>query len=134
MDNHVGNRHESTNGKKKILLIDDDYLVGNLEKEILEHIGYAVHFETDPIAALDYFQQNPSGFDLVITDMKMPIMMGDELARKITKIREGIPIIMCTGYNMKLSKNESVNQGIKEVIMKPVSVNELKEAVDRIVW
>lgn len=124
---------ESSNGRKKILLVDDNWLVGNLQCEILEHLGYQVDFKTDPMEALDHFQHKKLNFDLVITDMNMPIMTGDRLASEIVKIQKDIPIVMCTGSDINFSKEEAAQMGIKAVIMKPVLGNELKEILHKII-
>ena len=124
---------EPSNGRKKILLVDDNWMVGNVECEILEHLGYQVDFKTDPLEALDHFQHKKLNFDLVITDMNMPTMTGDRLASEIMKIRKDIPIIMCTGSDINFSKEEAAQMGIKAVIMKPVLGNELQELVHKII-
>jgi CheY-like chemotaxis protein len=123
---------ESSNGRKTILLVDDNWMVGNVECEILKYLGYQVDFKTDPMEALDHFQRNQYRFDLVITDMNMPIMTGDRLALEMVKIQKNIPIVMCTGSDINFSKEEAVQMGIKAVIMKPVLENELKEILHKI--
>ena len=124
---------ESSNGRKKILLVDDNRMVGNVEREILEHLGYQVDFKTDPLEALDHFRHKKLNFDLVITDMNMPIMTGDRLASEIMKIQKNIPIIICTGSDINFTKEEAAQRGIKAVIMKPVMGNELKEILHKII-
>ena len=108
-------------------------MVGNVECEILEHLGYQVDFKTDPMEALDHFHRKRFDFNLVITDMNMPTMTGDRLASEIMKIRKDIPIVMCTGSDINFSKEEAAQMGIKAVIMKPVLGNELKEILHRII-
>ncbi len=124
---------QSSNGRKKILLVDDNWMVGSLQCEMLEHLGYRVDFKTDPMEALDHFKKKRSSFDLVITDMNMPIMTGDRLASEIVKIRKDIPIVMCTGSDISFSKEKASQMGIKAVIMKPVMGNELKEILHKII-
>jgi two-component system cell cycle sensor histidine kinase/response regulator CckA len=98
-------RQPRTQGEK-ILLVDDDSMAGNAVRKILEHFGYEVDFWVNPVEALSHFQQDPYGFDLVVTDMTMPIMTGRELALEIMKVREDIPVIICTGYSITLSEKE----------------------------
>lgn len=123
----------SSNCGKKILLVDDNWLVGHLECKILEHFGYRVDFKTDPMEALDHFRLKGHSFDLVITDMNMPIMTGDRFALEIMKIRKNIPIVMCTGSDINFSKEEAAQMGIKAVIMKPVVGNELKALLNKVI-
>jgi two-component system cell cycle sensor histidine kinase/response regulator CckA len=116
---------------KRIPLVDDDSAIANIGRQILEHLGYYVDPETSPIAALNQFRREPYRYNLVITDMIMPRMTGDELALEIMKIRKDIPIIMWTGYGARISDEKTAEIGIKEIVMKPLRVIELARAVSR---
>ena len=59
-------------------------------------------------------------FDLVITDMTMPHLTGDELAVKLMAVRPDIPIILCTGFSNKINQEKAASLGIRELLMKPV--------------
>jgi len=126
-------RQDRSNGKKRILLVDDDYLVGNVTEQLLERFGYWIDFRTSPTDALVHFRQNPYGFDLVITDMIMPIMTGDEFAFEIKKIRKDMPVILCTGYSVSLSKEKALKMGIEEVLMKPLTMSALEKAIGKVI-
>ena len=112
-------------GSESILLVDDEPDIAAVEKLRLEHLGYRVHMETDSRAALRLFRENPERFDLVLTDMTMPGMTGDVLAEKIRELRPDLPVILCTGYNRKLSRRRLEEAGIRTLLMKPVVVAEL---------
>jgi YesN/AraC family two-component response regulator len=75
---------------------------------------------------------NPDSFDLVMTDMTMPNMTGDMLAREILKIRPDIRIILCTGFSERISENKSASMGFKGFLMKPVIISELSNMVRKI--
>ena len=126
-------RQDTSNGKKRVLLVDDDYLVGNMTKELLERFGYWIDFRTDPTDALCHFRQNPYGFDMVITDMIMPIMTGEELAFEIRKIRKDMPVILCTGHSVSLSKEKALKTGIEAVLMKPLTMSALEKVIGRVI-
>lgn len=66
---------------------------------MLCQLGYSVTTSTSSIDALELFKSNPSAFDLVISDVTMPQMTGDELTKKLIAIRPDIPVILCTGYS-----------------------------------
>ena len=68
-------------------------------KSILEKLGYRVKGHTDPQKAYDAFAAHSDGFDLVITDMSMPRLTGEELSKRLMEIRPDIPILLCTGYS-----------------------------------
>ncbi len=72
---------------------------------ILGPRGYTVTTKTSSVEALELFQSKPDDFDLVISDMTLPTMTGD-LLTELLKIRPDIPVILCTGYSKKLSKEK----------------------------
>ena len=78
---------------------------------------------------LELFIEQPDKFDLVITDMTMPNMTGDELAGELMNIRADIPVILCTGYSERISKERAQDLGIKEFILKPIVMRELAKTV-----
>ncbi len=69
--------------------------------QMLELPGYSVTAKTSSTNALEIFQIQPDIFDLIISDMVMPEIMGDELAKTMREIRPDIPIILCTGVQQK---------------------------------
>jgi YesN/AraC family two-component response regulator len=68
----------------------------------------------------------------VITDLTMPNMTGDKLAKKLMKIRSDIPIILCTGFSEKMSLEKSNALGIKGFLMKPVVKSDLAKTVRKV--
>ena len=127
----------SVEGKKRILFVDDDKEIANTGKEILEGYGYRVESKTCSEEALKTFRDSPDKFDLVIADMIMPKMTGEELAEKFMRIRPGIPFILCTGYDEEIYREKARKIGIKAVMMKPVTgrglVNVIKKALNEAV-
>ncbi len=111
-------------GHERILLVDDEPHLTELLQAMLEHLGYTVDARTSPERALEVFSQNPQAFDLVITDMTMPQMTGDLLAKALIRIRPDIPVVLCTGYSEKTLENPP-DMGIRARIAKPVQMGEL---------
>lgn len=120
---------ELEGGNEAILLVDDEESIVKLEKSILERLGYKVTTRLSSIDALDTFQSDPYRFDLVITDMTMPNLIGLELAEKIIAIRSDIPILMLTGFSERLDADSLKKAGIRQVIMKPTLAKEFSEAI-----
>lgn len=116
-------------GSERILIIDDESAILTVEDRTLTSLGYDVTGTSDTREALGMFQSNPEAFDLIITDMTMPGMTGDKLACEIRKIREDIPIILCTGYNAEVKKEHAASVGINSIISKPIKKAEMSEAV-----
>ena len=114
---------------ERILLLDDEPQIVAMEKQLLEKLGYRVTARTSSVEALETFARQPDQFDLVITDMTMPNMTGDQLARSIWDIRPGVPVILCTGYNEMMSEDKALAMGICKFILKPIEKDELALAI-----
>jgi CheY-like chemotaxis protein len=122
----------NSTGTERILFIDDDSTLGYLAYELLGGLGYEVVTKTSSIEALNLFKERPDKFDLVITDMTMPVMTGDRLAQKILEIRRDIPIILCTGYSEYISKEKAESIGIREFIMKPFEMKDMAITIRKV--
>lgn len=123
---------ESAGKKDVILLVDDEEMMVDVIRQLLERLGYAVVGKTSSIDALEAFQAEPDKFDLVITDQVMPNMTGTELSKNLISVRPDIPVILCSGYPERVIPEELKSIGIKEFIMKPVSRQEIAEVIQRV--
>lgn len=119
-------------GSERILLVDDEEIVADMERSILEYLGYDVTLYTDSVEALGVFQQAPSMFDVVITDQTMPVMTGFDLAQRILAIRPEIPIIICTGYSRTLSKEKALAMGVQGFAMKPMAMRDISQVIRQV--
>jgi len=119
-------------GRGKILLVDDEeYILDSLER-VLKSSGYRVTAFRDGQEALILFDQEPDEFDLVITDLTMPGMTGLELAGKLLAKRPDVPIILCTGYNDVISRQEAKAYGIREMLLKPTGTKDLTDVIHQV--
>ncbi len=112
-------------GQERILLIDDEEILVDLGKTMLEHLGYKVTVRTNSLEALTTFQNQPDQFDAVVTDQTMPGMTGMDIVRRMLQIRSDIPIILCTGYSNIVNEEQAKSYGIKGFIMKPMTKKNL---------
>ena len=119
----------SIKGNEKILVVDDEKPIVKLTVRILESLGYTVTGKESSTEALTLFKSDPNQFDLVITDMTMPAMLGTDLARELIKVRPDIPIIICTGFSDQFGLEKAKEIGIKECINKPMLKNELGNTI-----
>jgi CheY-like chemotaxis protein len=119
-------------GHERILFIDDEKILVDLGRELLQKLGYQVESTTRPDRALEIFREGPDRFDLVITDLTMPQLTGDQLAEKLRQIRANIPIILCTGYNEKISGDQAEVLGIRAIEKKPLVIRELAATIRRV--
>jgi len=112
-------------GIEHVLLVDDESIIVETEREILEGLGYRVSTMTSSIEAYEFFVKNSDKIDLVITDMTMPKMTGAELAMKILDKKPSTPIILCTGYSENFTESNAAAIGIKKYIVKPFAMHKL---------
>ncbi|MEW6671632.1 MAG: CHASE domain-containing protein [Thermodesulfobacteriota bacterium] len=116
-------------GKERILLVDDEAAIVNMCRQILAGLGYSVTTRTSSVESLELFRNRPDDFDLVLTDMTMPNMTGEQLAHELKKIRPDIPVILCTGYSKNMSQESAARIGIKAFVMKPFFRSELARTI-----
>ncbi len=116
-------------GTERILFIDDEEILAEMGKTMLEQLGYDVTISNSSIEALAAFQNQPDQFDVVITDQTMPGMTGFDFAKRLLQIRPNIPIILCTGYSNLVNEEQAKIVGIKGFIMKPMSKKEIAKCL-----
>ena len=119
-------------GDGRILFVDDETMLTEMSKSLLEDLGYEVTTENNPLRALAKFEAHPYSFDLVITDMSMPKMTGLQLSMKISQIRRDIPIILITGFSILLENVNLSEYGIREMVQKPIIRSILAQTISRI--
>jgi PAS domain S-box-containing protein len=116
-------------GHENILLVDDEPAVVRLEQQMLERLGYKISSHTSSLDAVEVFRSNPDAFDIIITDMTMPNMTGDQLAKEILSIKPDMPIIICTGFSERINKEQAGIIGIKGFLMKPIIKSDMAQMV-----
>ena len=114
-----------------ILIIDDEKNYLLLLETLLSEEGYSITALQDPELALDYLAE--SEVDVVITDMKMPKVSGQEVLEHIKKHHPHIPVLIMTAYGSIDGAVQSMRYGAFDYISKPFSNDELKLSVDKAV-
>ncbi len=117
-------------GSQRILFVDDEAILVEVACRSLARLGYKVTPMTSSLEALERFKTAPADFDVVVTDMTMPKMTGDELAAAIRAIQPDIPIILCSGYSERV---RSAKVGcIDAFAFKPVSASTLSRLIRKV--
>ncbi|MBF0377685.1 MAG: PAS domain S-box protein [Desulfamplus sp.] len=119
-------------GSECILYVDDEKTIIDLSRDLLERLGYQVETRASAIDAIYAFQAAPQKYDLIISDINMPKMTGDEMIRQMKAIRPDIPIILCSGFSERLSPQTMEAIGINAVLMKPVIYADLAHTVRKV--
>ncbi len=120
-------------GKERILFIDDEVFQTDMLKQMLGLLGYRVTVCNQSPAALDLFEKDPRAFDLVITDMIMPELTGDQLAVKMLELRPDLPIILATGYSAKITEAKAKALGIRAYALKPLVMEQLARMIRTVI-
>lgn len=84
------------------------------------------------IEALELFKAHPERFDLVITDMTMPQMTGDILAKQLMAVRPDIPIIICTGFSARINRKKAAAMGIRAFALKPITKSDIARIIRKV--
>jgi len=135
--NAAGNQqseHSNSTGKTgSVLLIDDEQLLAEAAKIALEGYGHSVEVFTNGLKALERFMADPGRFDVVVTDQKMPGITGAELAGEILRVRADIPVVLATGFSDHLNEETAKTMGIREFVLKPLSMADLSAIISRLI-
>jgi PAS domain S-box-containing protein len=116
-------------GTERILLVDDEPPIVTMAGKMLRRLGYAVTSYTASDAALTAFRDDPTRFDLVVTDMTMPGMTGDRLTLAIKRIRPDIPVVLCTGFSNLIDETRAAELGIAGFVFKPILKRDIAETI-----
>jgi PAS domain S-box-containing protein len=116
-------------GNERILLVDDEEMVAEIGTLILEGLGYQVTSRLNSVEALELFKAESDAFDLVITDLTMPQMTGEQLASEIMAISPKVPIIICSGFSERIGREQAKAIGVKELLTKPITLAEMAHKV-----
>ena len=119
-------------GSERILFVDDEEALVEVGEDILAELGYEVTSRMSSKDALALVEEDPSRFDLVITDQTMPEMAGVELARRILAIRPDMPLILCTGFSHLVDADKAKAAGIKAFAMKPLTKREIARTIRKV--
>jgi len=119
---------------ERILIVDDESVIVDLNNNILSGLGYQVSGFTDPEEAIKAFSKNPDDFDLVITDMAMTHMTGVDVTKAVKALRPKLPVILCTGFSELINEETFRKHGIYKYLMKPILTRDfacsVREALD----
>jgi PAS domain S-box-containing protein len=119
-------------GGERILLVDDEDFLTALSKQGLQELGYQVTAKTSSLDAWEAFKADPTGFDLLVTDLVMPDLSGSQLAERIQKIRPGLPTLLITGEFQTPDRLLTHFDHYDEILHKPLAVHDLARAIRRV--
>jgi CheY-like chemotaxis protein len=115
----------------KLLIVEDDESVRTLAARALERDGHNVTIATDGAQGLDMIRQARGGYDLVVSDIRMPEMDGIEMATAAAREFPSMRIMLMTGYADQRERAEELNGIILDVVQKPFTLAEIRTRVGK---
>lgn len=116
-------------GTGTVLVIDDEQIVRDIAQATLERFGYRVVLADDGRKGLEAFRRLAGRVDLVLLDLTMPVMSGEETFRELQNIRSDIRVILSSGYNEAEATRHFTGKGLTGFLQKPYTSARLAEAV-----
>ncbi|HEY5648870.1 MAG TPA: response regulator, partial [Nitrospiria bacterium] len=112
-------------GSGKALIIDDEESVRGLAGEMLEKMGFTVLRAENGREGIDLFRQDPDGIRLVLLDMTMPYLNGEDVFRELQQIQPRVKTILSSGYSEQAAANRFTEKGLAGFIQKPYRYEDL---------
>ncbi|MDD8017518.1 MAG: PAS domain S-box protein [Bacteroidota bacterium] len=116
-----------------ILVVDDEEMLRDILFESLQDQGYHVLSAVDGYDALQMYEQNKTAITLVITDLGMPNMGGEELFERLKKITPSVKVIVSSGFLDTSTKSDLLRRGIKDVLAKPYRFDTIFSTIRRVI-
>jgi CheY-like chemotaxis protein len=116
-------------GSGVVLVVDDEKLVREMVKKALERYGYTVLLADGGLAAIDLLKRHPADVALVVLDLSMPRMSGEEALPELRKIRPEVKVLVSSGYSESETMTMFKGQRVSGFIQKPYTGAGLAEKV-----
>ncbi|MCA3593784.1 MAG: response regulator [Rhabdaerophilum sp.] len=117
----------------RILLVDDDEAVRAPLARALALDGHAVTEASDGAHALETFTEDETGFDLMVSDIRMPVMDGIQLALAVAAKRPGFPIVLMTGYAEQRERAKELEGLVDDVLIKPFPLGDFRRIMREVI-
>ncbi len=125
----VGKKDEILHGSESVLLIDDEEMVLNVSRELLEGLGYQVLTAASGKEAISILEAKTGEIDLVVLDLTMPEMSGEETLNRLKSINPNVPVLVSTGFSINEKLREVLQQNCTGFIQKPFNLQKLSQKV-----
>jgi PAS domain S-box-containing protein len=124
--------NKTITGSEVILLVDDEELILKIGQDMLERLGYQVITVPNGKGALEIYRRDQSNIDMVILDMIMPDMSGEETYNRLKRINPSIKTLLSSGYSINGKTQAILNRGCNGFIQKPFNLTSLSQKVRKV--
>lgn len=111
--------------RRSILVVDDEQMALALIKRLLSDAGFSVTTAQSGFECLDVFRRRPHSFDLVLLDLTMPFMDGEETFGRLREIRPDLAVVLCTGFIEHKRLEAMLHAGLAGFLRKPIAADEI---------
>jgi CheY-like chemotaxis protein len=111
--------------KRSIMLVDDEEMALTLVKRVLENAGFAVATASSGFQCLEFFRKQPLAYEMILLDLTMPFMDGEETFKRLREIRADIPVVLCTGFIQQERLGRLMSSGLTGFLRKPIAADEI---------
>jgi len=116
-------------GSGRILVVDDEAVIRSVARDMLQSVGYDVVTANDGEQALDLYRNEAGTIDLVVLDLVMPGMNGNEVLRELKRIDPGARVLIASGFQLDVDMPEIRREGASGFLAKPFVIANLSQAV-----
>jgi CheY-like chemotaxis protein len=120
---------KAVRGNETILLVDDEEVILNVTREILQNLGYVVLSANNGQEAISVYKNKNKGISLVILDMIMPDLKGSQTFNQLKEIKADVKVLLSSGYSLDGQATQLIESGCKAFIQKPYTISELSRKV-----
>lgn len=128
-ENYIKAEDEIIHGTGTILVVDDEDIIRNLASAILEECGYKVITAVNGLDGVNKYKENSDKIDLVLLDMVMPELSGDEAFEKLKEINSDVKVILSSGFKKDSRVGKILRHGVLDFIQKPYTIIKLSRMV-----
>jgi CheY-like chemotaxis protein len=122
-----------TNGSGTILLVDDEKVILDVTRPMIEALGYDVLIASSGSEALEIFQGNKAKISLVVLDMIMPDMGGGAVFDQLKRLDDGVKVLLSSGYSLAGQAEEIIARGCNGFIQKPFDLDQLRIKINAVI-
>ena len=119
----------TTGGTETILLVDDETMILDVNRELLAAMGYRVHAAGSGQEAIAVYMEKKNDIDMVILDMVMPGLSGGETFNRLKEINPGVKVLLSSGYSLNIQAQEILDRGCRGFLQKPFRIENLLQKV-----
>ena len=116
----------------RVLIVEDNTDLAEFYSELLLLNGCTTNVFYNSIDALTDFRYKVNDYDLLLSDISMAGMTGDELAVEVLKLKPDMPIVLCSGFHPNISTDELMGMGIKHFLPKPIDSSKLLDIINEL--